>query len=1233
MKKFTKILACVLAILMCMSVVILPTFAEEEKKDEIDYAVNADFEDYKAGGTIAADDYFTRVCPINKVLTDEDGNKFVRIPYAGRCNVTSGSGDIGGNADTAFYPKHKKLSYTDSKYMLFEASYRWEPQDVQPRVELQFQQIQGYKETTDKDGNKTLATTATNGSWISFLRIDCATNTLTGLQNTTGIGKLDNTQWNRIRVIFDLERGTYDVYVNGQLYAYENYFTGAATGQDEGWRNVSIEANRLIIMKCNKAINVYNENTGKAPYDVYVDLDDIKMWQLTEDDLCEVKLNGTAMKFLKDQEVSLKKAGYTFRYADVKNLDDDTTTRIFTPSFVASASKGMEVDATYVTGTFFGYEDWEFVGNPLTDKDVAGDIPDSSKYELVKIPYVDEDGNNQTNTQLKIFFTKEGCEKKDQGTGGTSYVDKNMAIKNEGITYDINDLTMNSAHIVRIRADYFFSEGAKGQIQGQLKSFKTGDKTTSWGGLFYLAAIDGTSIAVRTDSGTRTAAAMMETETVKDASGNVLGTGNPLLKNGMNFTIEVVLNLVTGYYDVYAITTQEVADPEDPEQTITETVRTLMIENAILKGNGVAHATNITILPNTLLMAKLNKLNNTGHVNYEKDADGNNDFVAGSYYTVDNIQLEEGEKVQIWYDVKFDGDTTFANAGQITWWVGDSYSVELEGYDVSLAQIKLPLPAGAPEGTENERLPIADPANIIIGTGWETIEVTYTNYISTEDFEKYDQGKTLTKEDGYASTPLYNIIEVDANEEGEPIGKYLHIPFQGMCKAGKWTADGSNYNGNADTSLTLNHREISKDVVLEMRYRPHFVDLAADKVGYEYSGEKQNPTVEVQFAKVKHDAVGDAGTTETTYISLFKIDLATGALIDTVGTVIEGAEGLKNDEWNTVKVMIDVANGTYNTYVNGKLYATDGYISKDNKDSGLKNIVILENSLIVAKLNKNVGAYKQIEGTATDRSEDLSYIDVDDAVFRYKKLVNVTLNGLKASYKEGTKVDLTQEGSIFLFATIDGKLTYDTVFEPVEGMEIVANYISDSFTTYSEASLRKGNPSGIRFVTYVNITEISNLRKDTNIKDFHYGTLIAPKSYVDAAGAFTKEALDKLTKVGDTDITGAKYLSVDAASKGYYDGIPDVAGTMSYAGSLANIKAEHYDWEFTAIGFIEFTLGEKTLTFYASYETTEATEEAPAKVMAPVASLSALAKDALENDAMLNEAVKEMLRGFLTDEQ
>ncbi len=1240
MKKFTKILACALAILMCMSVVILPTFAEEEQ-DDTDYAVDVDFSGYKAGGTIVADDNFARVTPINKVLTDEDGNKFVRIPYAGHCDVESGSGNITGNADTAFYPAHSKLSYTENKYMLFEASYRWDVKDIKPRVELQFQQIQAYKETTDKDGQKTLSEKKENGNWISFLRIDCSTNTLTGLKNTTGAGKLDNTQWNKIRVIFDMERGTYDVYVNGNLYAYENYFNQSATGEDAGWRNVTIEANKLIIMKCNKGIGVYSENTGYADYDVYVDLDDIKMWQLSEDDLCDVKLNGTAMRFLKGQTVSLKKDGYTFRYADIKNLDTDTTTRTFTPSFVADAGTGMEVEATYVKGNYYVYEDWQYITDNKVDSNVTGDKPDASAYEMIKIPYTDAEGAAQEDIKLKVLFSKAGCTDSAKGTGGTSYVDKNMAVKNEGVTYDVTSLTMNSSHVVKFRADYYFSAGAKGQIQGQLKSFISDGKSTMWGGLFYLAAIDGTNIAVRTDNGTRTPAAKVPSEQG--------GTG--LLKNDTTFTIEVVLNLVTGYYDVYAITEETKADPENPEATVTEKVRTLMVEKAILKGNGVAHATNITIQPNSLLMAKLNKLDNTGHVNYDKDADGKNDFVAGSYYTVDNIQMEEGEKATVWLDVKFDGDTKFQNNGQITWWVDDAYSLEREGYDIVKAQIKFPNPDGTTGGTpeqdaEKPRIDIEDPTNFLFKSGWETIEVVYTNIISSEDFNGYESGKTLTKEDGYASVPKYNYIEEEADESGTPTGnKYLHIPFQGMCKASKWTSDGSNYNGNADTSLKLSHRAISKDVVLELRYRPHFVDLSADDAGYTYPGTKQNPTVEVQFEKVTHDAYkdkdgnivmgkdGKTPVTTTDYISLFQIDLSNGALVNTVGTVVEGAEGLKNDEWNTVKVMIDVANGTYNTYVNDKLYATNGYISKGNTDAGLRNIVISENSLIVAKMNKNVGAYKQVEGENTYRGEDISYIDIDEAIFRYKKLLKVTLNGAAKAYKEGTKVDLKQDGSIFLFATVNGKLTFDTEFEPIEGMEIVASYISDSFRTYSEASIRKGNPSGIRFVTYIDITEMSVLRNDTNIKDFRYGTLIAPKSYVDAAGEFTMKALDKLEKVGDTAITGAKYVTVNGTAKGYYDGIPEVANTMSYAGSLANIKADHYDWEFTAVGFIEFKLGDQTMTFYATYEMTEGTEEKPAEPMAPVASLSALAKDALENDAMLNDAVKEMLKGFLTDEQ
>lgn len=119
-----------------------------------------------------------------------------------------------------------------------------------------------------------------------------------------------------------------------------------------------------------------------------------------------------------------------------------------------------------------------------------------------------------------------------------------------------------------------------------------------------------------------------------------------------------------------------------------------------------------------------------------------------------------------------------------------------------------------------------------------------------------------------------------------------------------------------------------------------------------------------------------------------------------------------------------------------------------------------------------------------------------------------------------------------------------------------------NLTTLEGASVRLKEESGLRFQTKI----------DKDFYDSHemmkMGTLIAPKAYVDEAGAFTKEALEGLNK------TGAKYL--DVVSTAFYD-----EAEYTIAGSVVNIKENHKDLPFAGIGYIEYKDGDKTVVEYS----------------------------------------------------
>ena len=84
-----------------------------------------------------------------------------------------------------------------------------------------------------------------------------------------------------------------------------------------------------------------------------------------------------------------------------------------------------------------------------------------------------------------------------------------------------------------------------------------------------------------------------------------------------------------------------------------------------------------------------------------------------------------------------------------------------------------------------------------------------------------------------------------------------------------------------------------------------------------------------------------------------------------------------------------------------------------------------------------------------------------------------------------------------------------------------------------------------------------------------FGTLIAPQSYYTEAGAMTFDALGKLDKA-------VKYLDVKAGA--FYKESNTV---NTIAGSIAEIADTNYNVMYTAVGYIEITVGDDTFYLYA----------------------------------------------------
>lgn len=139
--------------------------------------------------------------------------------------------------------------------------------------------------------------------------------------------------------------------------------------------------------------------------------------------------------------------------------------------------------------------------------------------------------------------------------------------------------------------------------------------------------------------------------------------------------------------------------------------------------------------------------------------------------------------------------------------------------------------------------------------------------------------------------------------------------------------------------------------------------------------------------------------------------------------------------------------------------------------------------------------------------------------------------------------------------------------------------LSALLVTVEDASIRLENPNGLRFATKLDATVKANilatLGEDAIVG---MGTLIAPLSYVEAADAFTKEALEAI------EVEDVKYL--DIPFRAFFDGAAGVAfaaGEEVFTASIVDLKETHLTTDFAAIGYANVKLADGTVsTYYAS---------------------------------------------------
>ena len=417
----------------------------------------------------------------------------------------------------------------------------------------------------------------------------------------------------------------------------------------------------------------------------------------------------------------------------------------------------------------------------------------------------------------------------------------------------------------------------------------------------------------------------------------------------------------------------------------------------------------------------------------------------------------------------------------------------------------------------------------------------------TQDFQSVTPGKKLETGDGLGGVPPISY----ALEEGDT--RYARIPFAGE--------EGSSSTSNWDKSLTANHAALDSgdSFTFEVNYRPHF-----------NGAEGAVPTVEAQI--LSYSFKNPSGKTENgIFMNLYKIDLTTG-MISGCGELVPDAKGLILDEWNTVKMVFYPESSSFKLYVNGELYSEQtsqlhvaaGF--SNTYQGGCSDVKIGANQLILVKCNKNTGAY-----VAEANSDDASYIDVDQFRMYETPKIKYTMNGEEVFVGEGSILNLAAGDKRLLWANVElpnGEqyTTSDPWIQIEEGMKINAAAI-DFESVAAEARICK--PLGLRFITKINLEDLEALRATPNVKEVEVGTVILPTLSVKGIGRFTH---DILKKVGRVLLPMKDWYSVDEAT-----------GTATYAASLANIKEENYNREFSGVGYLKIVFEDDSEMFvYAS---------------------------------------------------
>lgn len=213
-KLMRRSLALVLALVMLLPLISIPSFASQTTA----ITAEMDFENFETGAQITADDGFncaggTWLMPFNKVLEDETGNRFWRIPIVATdvAGSTALKTQPTNRAGTLIIP-HAAFSTTEATSISLDVDLNGVG-GTSPNAGIWIAKM-GY---TDASG------AAKTASYCHLAEVNLNTGELTfnGVEGYTKTGAkgLVEGQWNTLEIVFYPANGLFDIYVNDVLYA------------------------------------------------------------------------------------------------------------------------------------------------------------------------------------------------------------------------------------------------------------------------------------------------------------------------------------------------------------------------------------------------------------------------------------------------------------------------------------------------------------------------------------------------------------------------------------------------------------------------------------------------------------------------------------------------------------------------------------------------------------------------------------------------------------------------------------------------------------------------------------------------------------------------------------------------------------------------------------------------------------------------------------------------------